>query len=67
MKKRGVVRYSEFVGVRFEADILKALEKAAIEEDRAVASLVRIAVREWLTAREKKSNATGKRSRRGGK
>lgn len=55
MKKKGDVRYPEFIGLRLEADLREALEKAAVEEDRPVASLVRIAVRDWLTAREKKS------------
>jgi hypothetical protein len=55
MKKKGTVRYPEFIGLRMETDLLQALEKAATEEDRPVASLVRIAVREWIEAREKKS------------
>lgn len=55
MKKKGTVRYPEFIGLRMETDLLQALEKAATEEDRPVASLVRIAVREWLEAREKKA------------
>jgi hypothetical protein len=55
MKKKGTVRYPEFIGLRMETELLQALETAAKEEDRPVASLVRIAVREWLEAREKKS------------
>lgn len=55
MKKKGTVRYPEFIGLRMETDLLQALEKAATEEDRPVASLVRIAVREWIEAREKKA------------
>jgi hypothetical protein len=55
MKKKGTVRYPEFIGLRMEAELLQALGKAAVEEDRPLASLVRIAVREWLDAREKKA------------
>jgi hypothetical protein len=54
MKKKGIVRYPEFIGLRMETDLLHALEAAAKEEDRPVASLVRIAVRDWIEAREKK-------------
>ncbi len=54
MKKKGTVRYPEFTGLRMETELLQALEKAAIEVDRPVASLIRIAVREWLAAREKR-------------
>ena len=55
MKKRGTVRYPEFIGMRLESELLQALEKAAEEEDRPVASIVRIAVKEWLESREKKA------------
>lgn len=54
MKKKGTIRYPEFIGLRMETDLLQALEKAAQEEDRPVASLVRIAVRKWIESREKK-------------
>ena len=54
MKKKGTIRYPEFIGLRMETDLLQALETAAKEEDRPVASLVRIAVREWIDAREAK-------------
>ena len=54
MRKKGVFRYPGFIGVRVETELLEALEKASDEEDRPVASIVRIAVKEWLEAREKK-------------
>jgi len=55
MKKKGTVRYPEFIGMRLETELLQALEKAAEEEDRPVASIVRIAVKDWIDAREKKA------------
>jgi len=55
MRKKGVFRYPEFIGIRVEKELLDALEKASEEEDRPIASIVRIAVKEWLEAREKKA------------
>jgi len=55
MKKKGVVRYSELVALRLEPEMRKALERLAEEEDRSVASLIRIVLRDWMSAREVRS------------
>ena len=52
MGKRGVVRYPELIALRMEPEMRKALERVAEEEDRSVASLIRIVLRDWLNDRE---------------
>jgi hypothetical protein len=53
MKKRGVLQYTEFIGVRLDKELLQNLVRISEVEDRPLASLIRIALREWIAAREK--------------
>lgn len=64
MKKKGVVRYPEFIALRLETDLRDALERIAEEEDRSVASLIRLVLRDWVSGRDKKSTPKGEVSGR---
>jgi len=59
-------KYSANTGLRLEPDLRDALERVAAAEDRSVAQVIRVLLREALQAREgKPGGAAG--SRRKGK
>lgn len=56
---KGVVRYPEFIALRLETDLRDALERIAEGEDRSVASLIRLVLRDWVSDRDKKGTPKG--------
>jgi len=60
VKKKGVVRYPEFIALRLETDLRDALERIAEGEDRSVASLIRLVLRDWVSDRGKKGTSKEK-------
>ncbi len=51
--KRGEKK-TGLIGVRLEPELMAAVEKAAEEEDRPLAMMARILIREAITSRKKK-------------
>ena len=57
MERRGRGRFSATATLRLEPELRESLEKWAEEEDRSVGSLIRLILRDAITARETKSAA----------
>ncbi len=61
MGRPGGRKYSANTGLRLDPDLRDALARVAAEEDRSVAQVIRVLLREALAARGRKESTGSKR------